>query len=103
MARSCIVLSTGHVITGCPHDTESYRATAQHLGYGDDVIAMCCDHDPLHQAIAQWLGIGDSHSLRAAAGLPHNADFAVMEEEAVIAVQRYMKLAGGKLPYMKGK
>jgi|SRR6185503_4677262 len=98
MNGSRVVLSCGHVIVGAPHGTEEYRRTAKRLGYDDDIAGMCADHDPLHQALAIWLSIGDSHSLREAAGLTCDHNLAIAEEDAVLAVQRYMRLAGGKMP-----
>lgn len=98
LSSSRVVLSCGHVLVGRPHGTAEYRATARRLGYGDDIVAMCADHDPLHQALAGWLGIGDSHSLRQALGLPCDPNLALLEEDAVMAVQHYMRRAGGRLP-----
>jgi hypothetical protein len=61
---------------------------------------MCRDHDPLHVLLAEWLGLEASFALREAAGLldPADADKARTEEAAVLAVQRFMRLAGGRLP-----
>ena len=97
---SRITLPSGEVVLGTPHDTDAYRATARQLGYGDDTLAMCRDHDPLHALLAQWLGLEASYALRQAAGLLHPADAekAAAEETAVLAVQRFMRVAGGRLP-----
>jgi hypothetical protein len=92
-----ITLPCGTVVPGGPHDTEEYRATAQRLGYGGDTSAMCRDHDPLHALLADWLGLS-SYALRQAAGLATDDRLAALEEDAVIAVQRYMRHAGGRLP-----
>lgn len=97
---SCVVLNCGAVVLGEPHDTESYRQTAIDLGYGSDIEAMCRDHDTLHQALANWLGIADSYALLASAGLlnPEDTDIAVAEEHAVLAVQKYVRLSGVRMP-----
>jgi hypothetical protein len=86
------VLSCGIVVEGEPHDTDAYRATARELGYGDDTRAMCRDHDPLHQSLAQWLGFRDSFALRCAAGLRQEDEISAAEERAVLAVQRFLQL-----------
>lgn len=97
---SCVVLPCGLVVEGQPHDTESYCATARELGYGDDILAMCREHDPLHALLCAWLGLPSSYSLRYAAGDLDHADrhLADVEEAAVMAVQRFMRMAGGRLP-----
>jgi hypothetical protein len=93
---SRITLSCGAVIDGRPHTTASYRATARDLGYGEDgALAMCRDHDPLHALLCNWLGLGDSIALRCAAGLRSENKISAAEESAVLAVQRFMRLAGG--------
>lgn len=91
-----IVLPCGVVVEGRPHDTAGYAATARDLGYGDDVLAMCRDHDALHAALADWIGV-ESFALREAAGLDGDPVIAAAEESAVLAVQRWMSLAGGRL------
>jgi len=98
MIGSRVVLPCGRAIVGYPHNTEEYRRTARRLGYDDDVMAMCADHDPLHQALARFLGIDDSQALLEAAGLPCDHNIALAEEDAVMAVQRYMRMAGGRVP-----
>jgi hypothetical protein len=93
---SRITLSCGTVVSGCPHDTDSYRATAVALGYGCDTVAMCRDHDQLHARLCAWLEVGDSFALRCAAGLRDEDEISGAEEAAVLAVQRFMRLAGMK-------
>jgi hypothetical protein len=68
-------------------------ASAQALGYGDDVAAMTRDHDYLHAVLCDRLGV-PSHSLRLAAGLDHDAQLAALEEAAVCAVTRWGRAAG---------
>lgn len=95
---SRVELSTGEVIEGFPHDTAAYRGTALALGYGSDTEAMCRDHDPLHVRLCEWLGLGDSYSLRCAAGLRVEDEISVAEEAAVLAVQRFMRLCKTATP-----
>jgi hypothetical protein len=98
---SLVVLACGSIVEGEPHDTEEYRLTAQSLGYGSDILAMCQDHDPLHVALCRWLGLEISFAMSIAAGdVAGNAvkELAVLEEAAVIAVQRFAKRSGAKIP-----
>jgi hypothetical protein len=99
---SRITLPSGDVVHGAPHDTDAYRATARQLGYGDDTLGMCRDHDPLHALLAGWLGLKVSYGMLDAAGRldPGDAEKAAAEEAAVLAVQRFMRLAGGTLPHV---
>jgi hypothetical protein len=95
---SRITLPSGAVVEGAPHDTDEYRATALRLGYGADTLEMCQQHDPLHSLLCDWLGLGDSRSLRCAAGLEEESEVSAAEEAAVLSVQRFMRLAGVGLP-----
>lgn len=100
--RTEIVLLSGQVVPGEPEHTEDQAKTAAELGYGTDVERMVEDHDPLHALLCDWLGIGESYALRIAAGeLPEDHELAYLEEDAVLAVQRFMVAAGAALP-MKG-
>lgn len=83
---------------GHPHSTGCYRATAERLGYGADVLSMTREHDPLHARLCDWLGLPDSYSLRRAVGLDADPTMAALEEDAVLAVQRFMRRAGVALP-----
>lgn len=88
------------VIIGEPHDTDEYRLTAQELGYDDNTLSMCQDHDPLHVALCRWLGLSVSFSMLSAVGKLHDDQeyLAIAEEAAVIAVQRFLRLAGVEVP-----
>lgn len=91
-----VTLPGGEIVYGVPLDSDKYRATARDLGYGDDTLAMCRDHDPIHAALCEWLGV-PSHALREAAGLPRDAKLALLEEAAVLAVHKFMRAAGRAL------
>lgn len=95
---SRITLPGGTVVNGAPQDTGGYRETAERLGYGNDTLQLCKDHDPLHSLLCDWLGLGDSRSLRCAAGLEEENEISRAEESAVLAVQKFMRLAGIGLP-----
>jgi len=76
------------------HPRGDQGETARALGYGDDVSAMTRDHDPLHAALAHWLGLPASAALREAGGEPVEPELAALEEAAVIAVQKFCRAAG---------
>ena len=67
------------------------------LGYGDDLEAMTWDHDFLHAWLADVLGLDVSFSLARAAGAAiAPPGIAEAEEAAVLALQRFVRLAGVK-------
>jgi hypothetical protein len=70
------------------------RETADCLGYGDDVDALTRDHDFLHAWLADVLGLPASYALTAAAGGTVDPAIAEAEEAAVMALQRFTRLAG---------
>lgn len=86
-------LPNGHAIAASPEDTDSYRATAKATGYGDDTGAMCRDHDYLHAALADLLGLPHSPALMGAAMGEDINDLTGAEEDAVLAIQRFWNLA----------
>lgn len=90
-----IILPDGKVVLGTPHNTRSYRQQAEALGYGADTLSMCLDHDPLHALLSDWLGLPYSRSLYHG---KQKTVLGVLEEQAVLAVQMYMRNANGKLP-----
>lgn len=63
---------------------------ARLLGYGTDVAALTRDHDLLHSLVADWLGQPHSYALALAAGLDACPQLAALEEDAVLALQRYI-------------
>jgi hypothetical protein len=96
-----VILSCGREVNGEPQDNDEYRSTAEALGYGNDILGMCQDHDPLHVALCRWLGLEISFSMSVAMGdVTDNPtkELAALEEAAVIAVQRFAKRSGAKMP-----
>lgn len=91
-------LPGGAEIHAHPDGTPEQAATAHALGYGADVAALTRDHDVLHAALAAWLGLPASYALRQTAGGDVSADLAAAEEAAVLALQRFIRLAGLTLP-----
>jgi hypothetical protein len=97
-ASARTTLYDGKQIPAVPHDTESYRATAERLGYGSETGRMCVEHELLHTALACWFGLFESPVMRAVAeGDDPVGGITVLEEEAVMAVQAYAVAAGVNL------
>ena len=71
---------------------ERQRKTARDLGYGEDVAAMNFVHDDLHRSLCRWLGV-ESRSLRG-----EYSELAGIEEDAVLAVQKFMRACGAPVP-----
>lgn len=70
------------------------RATAERLGYGNDVDAMNMVHDALHGALCHFLSI-PSYALKQARGealTEVEQALADIEEEAVMATQRLQQM-----------
>jgi hypothetical protein len=88
-----ITLPDGTTFQALPQDNDEYRAMAERLGYGTDTLAMCRDHDPLHAAMAQFLGLSVSPALAGGAnGDPIN-ELTGAEEDMVLSIQRFMRMA----------
>lgn len=86
--RTCVVLPSGRTVHGVPYDTD--------VGYGQDTVAMCEEHDPLHAWLSSALGL-PSHALRRDAderltGEEHT--LAALEEDVVMALHRYLRACG---------
>jgi hypothetical protein len=76
------------------HPNAESPAMAERLGYGQDVAAMTRHHDALHSMLCCMLGMTASHSLMLVAGCESDATLAALEEDAVLAVQRFARAAG---------
>lgn len=82
------VFADGQEVEAVAHDTNSYRETALHLGYGNDVARMSADHELVHSWLCHALGMQYSPALRSVVG--DAADYRHgLEEDAVLAVQRF--------------
>lgn len=89
-----VLLPGGEAVTGAPHYTPAYRATARETGYGDDVLLLCKEHELTHVSLCHWLGI-ESPTLMAVAN--RNTmwrDVFAFEEASVLAVQRLARELG---------
>lgn len=72
------------------HPDAASAPMALRLGYAGDVEALTRDHDLIHSWLADELGLPQSISLAQTAGLDVPGDLAGLEEDAVLAVQRYI-------------
>lgn len=87
------VFQDGTNVWAEPQDEDNYRATAERLGYGNNTLAMCQDHELAHTVLAVLMGLDYSHTLWGVAHgayWPHYRD----EEAAVLAFQTYCQKAG---------
>lgn len=81
------------------YNDHHYYVISHRLGYGDDVMRYCREHDFFHHFVAQWFFDSPSQALWAAA---HGKDgsAAPMEEMATMAVQRFVR--AGERPIVSG-
>lgn len=85
----------GSLVPGTPEDTDEYRATAERYGYGDDTTRLCIDHEIMHVALSQWLGLADSPTMQSVrTGDPGDRQIRDHEEAAVLAVQQFARMVG---------
>jgi hypothetical protein len=91
-----IAYPDGTQVVGQPEDTDAYRATAVHYGYGNDTLQLCIDHELMHLALADWLDLPESPTMRAVRHNRLDDDLALraLEEAAVLAVQQFARAAG---------
>lgn len=80
-------LPDGRTIYAVPR--EDQIEIASELGYEGDVVALTLDHDPLHSLLCDWLGLPYSYALAEP-----GTELAGLEEEAVLAVQKFARKAG---------
>ena len=90
-----ITWSDGTFVSGAPEDTDTYRKTALDYGYGTDTLALCRDHELLHVALCHWLGVSSPvlNALRLRVDMV-GVEIRILEEAAVLAVQRFAKAMG---------
>ncbi|MFW6079074.1 MAG: hypothetical protein ACODAE_05595 [Gemmatimonadota bacterium] len=86
------VFPDGTKCCALPEGTPEQAETAEELGYGDDVHAMCREHEALHTLLALARGLPHSPTLwDVAHGPPDPAPDHHYEEEAdVLALQRLL-------------
>jgi hypothetical protein len=91
------VFYDGTRVAAAPQDTDSYRAQAERLGYGDDTWAMCRDHETGHTWLSERLGEPYSRTLWAVAhgdkqAIHDSPGEMYAEEELVLAWQRWKNI-----------
>lgn len=87
----------GSSVPAFPEPTASYVATAERLGYGTDIARMCVEHELVHNWLCHVLGLPHSPALF---GVAHGGDADwrhALEEDAVMAVQRFAMAHGVRL------
>lgn len=91
-----IAWSDGTSVHGAPEDTAEYRRTALEHGYGDDTLALCREHELLHVALCHWLGVPSPvmDALRKGPDVMAGAEIRLLEESAVLAVQKFARAMG---------
>jgi len=91
-----ITLADGTTVPGAPEDTDDYRATAARLGYGDDTLKLCQEHEVTHIALCDWLGIDSPTMILLHAPEPDDRlrRLNQLEEAAVLAIQHFARAAG---------
>lgn len=86
----------GGCVLAYPEPTDEYRATAERLGYGDDVLACSRDHELAHTRLSLAAGLPCSPVLEAlGAGAPLSPEDSAREEEAVMAFQAWTRWLAG--------
>jgi phytoene dehydrogenase-like protein len=106
-----VVFPSGKEAVAWPHPQNPHYSVISHrLGYGDDLMAYCREHELAHAVIAQELQGAPSHVLfRLAHGLELDSGAALLEEIAAQALQRWARanerpiLAGHDWDRLKAK
>jgi hypothetical protein len=88
------ILPDGVEVPAAPQDNADYRSRAHALGYGQDSAAMSREHELGHVLLSYILGLPESPALRSAANNAGPSDLTGMEEDAVMALQRFARAAG---------
>lgn len=86
----------GATVHARAEDTDAYRLTAAAHGYGDDTAALSREHELGHHVLAHLLGLSYSPTMRAI-GLGQSDPTGLVEEAAVLALQRYARAMGVSL------
>lgn len=75
-----------------PHDTPHYHVIAHRLGYGDDLLRYCREHEVTHHLVGETFYGGRSPVIsQLAAGYDPIPVSAAIEEAMVMTVQRWLR------------
>lgn len=101
-----VTLPDGRKLPAAPQEDGAYLRRAQEYGYGDDVWAMCVDHEVGH-VLLSWLVHGDtSLTLKGVAEQKDGGSYWPnwwAEEDAVLGMQRLAKFTGTSIIEMAAK
>jgi hypothetical protein len=89
-----ITLPDGATVLAMAEDTPEYRATALETGYNDDLDALCREHEIIHVALAHLLKTTSPTMDHVSERRPVALWLREMEEDAVLAIQRYTRALG---------
>lgn len=92
--RCQTMLHDGSTVDAEPHDTDEYREKATALGYGRDTGRMCVEHELTHSLLCHAIGLSESPVMRAVAIDGPDSVLLGYEEDAVLAVQKFVATAG---------
>ena len=75
-----------------PHDTHHYHVIAHRLGYGDDTLRYCREHEVCHHMVSYWINGHDSQVIWALAHKqPVDLAYAIQEEALTQTFQRWLR------------
>lgn len=91
----------GTTVDAIPHDTHHYHVIAHRLGYEDDILTYCQEHELAHSVVAEFFTDTPSDVLwQLAHGKKPNHWNMVAEEMAAQALQRFVR--AGERPIISG-
>lgn len=81
-------------IAAAPHYTPHYHVIAHRLGYGDDVLAYCREHEVCHSLVSEWFEDAPSAVLWDLAHERKTDPIVALREEVMVQlVQRWVRAA----------
>jgi hypothetical protein len=89
-----VILADGKEVHGEPNNDDAYRCMAESLGYGPDTLKMCQHHDLAHVALAHFMGLSESPTLRRVAEGLGSTDLTNWEEAFVLSAVRFANAVG---------
>lgn len=91
----------GASVDAVPHDTPHYHVVSHRLGYGDDLLAYCREHEFAHAFVAERIMSAPSYVLwQLAEERRIDMGKALYEEIAAQTFQRWLR--AGERPILSG-
>src|SRR5215216_3946220 len=87
------IFSVNQAVWAEPQDNRSYFQQAEELGYGDDTLLMCLEHEVSHTLLSVLAGLSYSPTLFGVATGKFWPDWRD-EEAAVLAFQKFCRVTG---------